>query len=93
LLSVNITLFGIIKMSSAGIAAVSQGMAVTESITSKIGIDLSNANTPGYKAFGNYLLSETSQYNGGVAATSRIKADVQGEITKTKKWIWLCNWR
>jgi flagellar hook-basal body protein len=71
-------------MSSAGIAAVTQGMAAAESVTGKIGINLSNANTPGYKAFGNYLLSETSQYNGGVIATSRIKTDVQGEITETK---------
>ncbi len=36
-------------MSSAGIAAVTQGMAAAESVSSKIGINLSNANTPGYK--------------------------------------------
>ena len=42
-------------MSSAGIAAVTQGMAASESVTDKIGINLCNANTPGYKAFGNYL--------------------------------------
>jgi flagellar hook-basal body protein len=71
-------------MSSAGIAAVTQGMAAAESITGKIGINLSNANTPGYKAFDNYLLSETSKYNGGVKAISRVQADIQGEITETK---------
>ncbi len=71
-------------MSSAGIAAVTQGMAASESVTGKIGINLSNANTPGYKAFETYLLSETSKCNGGVTATSRIKADIQGEITETK---------
>jgi len=71
-------------MSSAGIAAVTQGMAAAESITGKLGINLSNANTPGYKAFGNYLLSETSLFNGGVTATSRIKTELQGEITETK---------
>ena len=48
-------------MSSAGIAAVTQGMAAAESVSGKIGINLSNANTPGYKAFGNYLLSETTK--------------------------------
>ena len=71
-------------MSSAGIAAVTQGMAAAESITNKIGINLSNANTPGYKGFGNYLLSETSKYNGGVNAVSRTKANIQGEISETK---------
>jgi flagellar hook-basal body protein len=71
-------------MSSAGIAAVTQGMAAAESVSGKIGINLSNANTPGYKAFGNYLLSETTKYNGGVLAVSRVQADIQGEITETK---------
>ena len=71
-------------MSSAGIAAVTQGMAAAESVSGKIGINLSNANTPGYKAFGNYLLSETTKYNGGVQAVSRVQADIQGEITETK---------
>ena len=71
-------------MSSAGIAAVTQGMAAAESVSGKIGINLSNANTPGYKAFGNYLLSETTKYNGGVTAVSRVQADIQGEITETK---------
>jgi len=71
-------------MSSAGIAAVTQGMAAAESVTGKIGINLNNANTPGYKAFDNYLLSETSKYNGGVKAISRVQADIQGEITETK---------
>ena len=71
-------------MSSAGIAAVTQGMAAAESVTGKIGINLSNANTPGYKAFDNYLLSETTKYNGGVKAISRVQSDIQGEITETK---------
>ena len=71
-------------MSSAGIAAVTQGMAAAESVSGKIGINLSNANTPGYKAFGNYLLSETTKYNGGVKAVSRVQADISGEITETK---------
>ena len=60
-------------------------MSEAESVTDKkIGINLSNANTPGYKAFENYLLSETSKYNSGVTVTSRIKTDIQGEITETK---------
>ncbi len=71
-------------MSSAGIAAVTQGMAAAEFITGKLGINLSNANTPGYKGFGTYLLSETSKYNGGVNAGSRINANIQGEISETK---------
>ena len=71
-------------MSSAGIAAVTQGMAAAESVTGKIGINLSNANTPGYKAFDNYLLSETTKYNGGVKAISRVQTDIPGEITETK---------
>ena len=65
-------------MSSAGIAA-------AEFITGKLGINLSNANTPGYKGLGTYLLSETSQYNAGVNAGSRINANIQGEISETKK--------
>ena len=72
-------------MSSAGIAAVTQGMAAAEFITGKLGINLSNANTPGYKGFGTYLLSETSKYNGGVNAGSRVNANIQGEISETKK--------
>ena len=69
---------------SQGIAAVTQGMAAAEKITANIGINLSNANTPGYKAFDNFLLSETDEYNGGVLATSRTKVNVKGEITNTK---------
>ena len=71
-------------MSSAGIAAVTQGMAAAESITGKIGINLTNANTNGYVSFENYLISETNKYNGGVSVTSRINANIPGDISETK---------
>ena len=66
-----------------GISAVTQGMKAAEKVTANIGIDLSNANTPGYKSFDNFLISETSKYNGGVSATYRARTDFQGEIMKT----------
>lgn len=72
-------------MSSVGISAVTQGMAAAEKITGKIGTDLSNSNTPGYKSFNNVLLSETSKYNGGVNTVTTLRTDVQGEISETKR--------
>merc|ERR1712039_186443 len=60
-------------------------MAAAEKITGKIGIDLSNLITAGYKSFDNVLLSETSKYNGDVNTVTTLRTDVQGEISETKK--------
>ena len=66
-------------MSSAGIAAVTLGMAAAGSV-----VDKDNINPTGYKAFDDYLLSKTTKYDGGVKVISRAQTSIQGEITETK---------
>jgi flagellar hook-basal body protein len=72
-------------MSSKGITAAMSGMRTVEDVTGNVGINLSNANTPGFKEFDAFLISTTNKYNGGVTSKSAINTDKQGEILKTEK--------